>query len=1509
MARASEESAMEQKRRTRKKSKKKESKSRSVHSNLLYASFTAEENPNRHYASNKIKTTKYTLLSFLPKNLFEQFHRFANVYFVFIALLNFVPLVNAFQPELALAPVVFILSVTAIKDIWEDYRRHRSDMEINHMDCLVYCRNQKKYLEKYWKEIQVGDFVRLRCNEIIPADVLLLSSSDPDRLCYIETATLDGETNLKQRQVVRSFADLDCEFDPIRYNSITECEKPNNDLNRFRGYIVHKNGRRDGLSKDNILLRGCTIRNTEEAIGIVIYAGHETKAMLNNNGPRYKRSKLERQMNVDVFWCVIILFTMCLFNAVGHGLWVWQYGDKRPVFDVSPEGTDLSPVLSAVYLFLTMIIVFQVLIPISLYVSIEIVKICQVYFIHQDLDLYDEETDSQLQCRALNITEDLGQIQYIFSDKTGTLTENKMVFRRCTVAGEEYSHDANARRLAMYQENDSEEEDFIPKPDTLSRRDSVTSHQSNKFVHRTQSTKSHRRTGSRAEAKRASILSKHTAFSSPMEKDITPDPKLLEKMNDCAKQLSVMRNLGQHLSNLSPELSDVIDFFVALTICNTVIVSSPNQPRHKVRGRFELKSPVKTIEDFIRRFTPSRLTSASNSSSFTSLVTNKSFLRTCSSHLSSPSTDAINKLEDEPGRFTHSEYSLSSQQKVYSIEGTEDGELRYEAESPDEAALVYAARAYKCALFGRLPDQVTVELPYLGKLNFELLHILGFDSTRKRMSVVVRHPLTNEIVVYSKGADSAIMDLIKPFPSTDIKSKHQRRILSKTQNYLNLYAADGLRTLCIAKKVLTKEEYAHWLKSHLEAESAIHHREELLYQSAVRLETNLQLLGATGIEDRLQDGVPETIAALRKAGLQVWVLTGDKQETAINIAYSCKLLDHEEEVLTLNADSQEACATLLDESLHYIQSKFLNNTPNYSVEDKEVDFSFSHVSSSFSTVCCLGLVIDGRTLAYALDKSLEDKFLAVARSCRSVLCCRSTPLQKSMVVKLVRNKLKVMTLAVGDGANDVSMIQVADVGVGISGQEGMQAVMASDFAIPRFQYLEKLLLVHGHWCYSRLANMILYFFYKNAMFVALLFWYQFYCGFSGSSMVDQWYLIFFNLMFSSFPQLVTGILDKDVSSQTLLTLPQLYKNGQNSEEYKPHMFWINMIDAFYQSCCCFFIPYFAYLDSDVDMFTWGTPITTLALFTILMHLGIETKTWTWLNWASVVFSIALFFTVAFCYNASCPTCYPPSNPYWTMQRLMGDPMFYLLCILTPVVALLPRYLYRVLQGTLFPTPVQLRRQLDKYIQPNLSITHKNQKTEPWLDPDNHFQPFCKPFLKDRSSAGEQLPSRKRPETPKLSENGSAGVINTSKSYSIDKENICLQNVHLWDPSSTQKNLPNSETETLPFTKDIVDFDSTFNEEDFVLDSVLDFSDFNLLNWITSTPLFKSPRHLGEPTAQNFLKTAESNRGGCPQSSTHIESKEGVANGQEEQLACTTATDVKAVVSVSLKEGIVETMLL
>ncbi|KAM6999983.1 phospholipid-transporting ATPase VB-like [Tautogolabrus adspersus] len=506
-------------------------------------------------------------------------------------------------------------------------------------------------------------------------------------------------------------------------------------------------------------------------------------------------------------------------------------------------------------------------------------------------------------------------------------------------------------------------------------------------------------------------------------------------------------------------------------------------------------------------------------------------------------------------------------------------------------------------------------------------------------------------------------------------SGNHKNIAADTQHHLDCYAKEGLRTLCFTKKVVSKKLYESWSVNRQRALAAIENREELVMDSAVQLETNLSLLGGTGIEDRLQESVPDTIVALREAGIQVWVLTGDKTETAVNIGYACRLLKEEDLVINMSCKNKLSCTSVLDCTLEEVR--------RYSADPHNVD-----------TTPDISLVIDGRTLTMALESDLRDRFVELAKCCRSVLCCRVTPLQKSRVVKEVSAKLKVMTLAVGDGANDVNMIQAADVGVGISGQEGMQAVMASDFTIPRFKHLRKLLLVHGHWCYTRLANMIIYFFYKNVAYVNLLFWYQFFCGFSGTAMIDYWLMIFFNLFFTSLPPIMFGIMDKDVSAEMLLGVPELYRTGQGAGEYKSSTFWVSMLDAFYQSLVCFFIPYWAYKDSDIDVFTFGTPLNTISLFTILLHLSIEIKAWTWVHWVVMLGSVAMYLIVTLAYSGICITCNPPSNPYWILQSQMADPLFYLLCIITTVVALLPRYMFHVLRNSIAPSPLLQARQLD-----------------------------------------------------------------------------------------------------------------------------------------------------------------------------------------------------------------------
>uniref|UniRef100_A0A673L226 ATPase phospholipid transporting 10B n=1 Tax=Sinocyclocheilus rhinocerous TaxID=307959 RepID=A0A673L226_9TELE len=355
---------------------------RTMVSNLPFEDLKKREQPSRR--GNAIKTNKYRLWSFIPMSLFEQFHRMANIYFVGLAFLHFVPVVNALQPEVALIPICVILALTAVKDGWEDFRS-KFDHNLTTAGCFWSSRSKQMcFVERRWKDVRVGDFVRVLSNQIIDQ--------------------LDGETNLRQRKVVPGFSALGEPFQPQTFDSSVVCENPNNNLNLFKG--------------------------------------HETKSMLNNSGPRYKRSKIERKMNMDVLFCVVLLFFMCLIGALGHAIWLETFTSMPSYIVLDSNGNYTPSALAGFYMFFTMIILLQVMIPVSLYVSIELVKMGQIFFITQDVELYHEELDSWVQCRALNITEDLGQIQYVFPDKTGTLTENKMVFRHCSIMGTEYSSSA-----------------------------------------------------------------------------------------------------------------------------------------------------------------------------------------------------------------------------------------------------------------------------------------------------------------------------------------------------------------------------------------------------------------------------------------------------------------------------------------------------------------------------------------------------------------------------------------------------------------------------------------------------------------------------------------------------------------------------------------------------------------------------------------------------------------------------------------------------------------------------------------------------------------------------------------------------------------------------------------------------------------------------------------------------------------------------------------------------------
>lgn len=393
----------------------------------------------------------------------------------------------------------------------------------------------------------------------------------------------------------------------------------------------------------------------------------------------------------------------------------------------------------------------------------------------------------------------------------------------------------------------------------------------------------------------------------------------------------------------------------------------------------------------------------------------------------------------------------------------------YRAESPDELALVEGAGKYKCGLLERGTTSMLCEM--IGdKRQFDVLAVNAFNSDRKRMSIILRDTRSNRYVLMCKGADNIML------PRCAMPDE-QRADCEKS--LLDL-ACLGLRTLCVARKVLDTQYAENWLRRYNEAASALQNRAERLADVAEELETSMELLGITAIEDRLQDEVPEVIADLARAGIVLWMLTGDKEETAINIGHSCNLL---------HADTQQYFLTRINDSDEY-NTRLLQvaNDVEQARLRRVIDLQNGNVAAE------IALVMDGPSFKYfdENNKTHRAKLLQIGKACRSVIACRLTPVQKQQLVNLIKvdTKPKATTLSIGDGANDVSMIREADVGVGIFGKEGRQAANNADFAVGQFKFLRRLLLVHGRWNYCRQSRVFLYSMHKNMVITLTLFWYR-----------------------------------------------------------------------------------------------------------------------------------------------------------------------------------------------------------------------------------------------------------------------------------------------------------------------------------------------------------------------------------------------------------------------------------
>eukprot|EP01012_Entosiphon_sulcatum_P058936 TRINITY_DN8317_c0_g1_i1.p1 TRINITY_DN8317_c0_g1~~TRINITY_DN8317_c0_g1_i1.p1 ORF type:complete len:1504 (-),score=267.52 TRINITY_DN8317_c0_g1_i1:636-5147(-) len=1120
------------------------------------------DSPSMSLCDNYVRTTKYTWYNFVPLNLFEQFQRLPNWFFLLIIILNWV--LNVFGKEVSMLPLLFVLVCTLAKDGYEDYTRYRQDKRTNAHPCTLITAHGHHLLqdqqraqrrprpqsqsqsqlsdsppnpgecEVRWRDIRPGHLVLLRNNEVIPADVIVLQTSNPAGVCWIETSNLDGETNLKERQV--PFPALNEQELPR--GIAVECGQPTKDLYHIGG-TVHI----AGIGQDPIpihfthtLLRGCTLRNTQWVVGMALYTGHDTKSMLSSGQNLPKRSRLERAINREFILLFLVLVAMCVVVAVLAGNWLAEYNGK-----FAPLYTSTKPAWRGFVAFWMSVVVFNVIVPIPLFVSLELIKLGQAKLMECDIKLYHQPTDSPLQVRALNIAENLGQIQYVFSDKTGTLTENIMEFRQM------YVHELKG---------------FTSPGDGLFLKN----------------------------VDPYNLLPDHTGGGLYY---------LLLSLATCNKVLPPT-TFAQAVST-KPRLATGAPS-AATSMEDIAGINGTPPPTPDMGGRVLVPLDLATYQ------------------------------RTA--HWGLPS--------DAEGQGPSARSGGTGMPLGADFQG----------ESPDEVALCKAAFDFGCLLLARSGDEVTVRWDN-SLFIYRRLATLEFDHRRKRMSVILETP-GGHLILLCKGADTAVLQALHG--SVDPQTRDA--LLAHTSTLSRM----GLRTLWFACRPITKQHFRYWEERFLALRSEAN-AEDMLQQHFAELECDLMPLGVTGIEDKLQQGVGDCIKFLRDMGVRVVLLTGDKQETAVSIGVTCQLLRSGGEHLLMNVPSPAAAREFLHAQLLAV---------------KQAGPESFHGRA---------LVVDGESLKFALEgdgdtvEPLDGAFFELAKQCESVLCCRVTPLQKAAVVQLFKKYDKAVSLAIGDGANDVAMLRVADVGVGISGQEGQQAVMASDFAIAQFRFLAPLLAVHGHWSYQRLAALgVLYFVYKNALYAFLLFLFHFQSAYSSAVALDDINVIFYFVFYTALPAILGGILEQDYSRDVLEHHPELYAKGQKSRVYNARTFMLALAKAAWQALAVYFVPVLAYTDSDTSQWDMGVCFLFGAVAVVNVQLVLEMHriphVVLWVLLIGTFIPLPLTILVQL-----------DKRKEWFDALLNANQgRLWLSLLLACAIALLPYGAYRALRYNFFPTP-------------------------------------------------------------------------------------------------------------------------------------------------------------------------------------------------------------------------------